>query len=202
MRDVEVEAIGLIRFPCGEAKLELARADVDAVDHVALLELLDHQVLAAVLAVLRVAQVFRREHGRQLLERVAEVLGDACERVVQHVVAHGDADLLRALELELAQHELVEHLLLDDRPRRQLTALFGRLLLLLLTHVADDDPDAIRELALEHHAVIDHGGDALEQLAAGAELAVLSERARADRGRAEQRGSDENRGRCARPECP
>ena len=139
-----VEVNGSRSIAAHIAPMPIARGDVDVVDDVALLELLDHQVLAAVLAILRVVDVLARQHRGQLLERVAQILRDARERLVEHVVADRDADALRALELNLAQHELIEHLLLDHRHRRQLPALFGRLLRLLLAQVADDDVEPFR----------------------------------------------------------
>ncbi len=77
VRDVVVERVGRVRIGVDEAQLELARRDGDASDDVALLELLDEQIAAAVVAIRRVVDVLRREHRRQLLERVAEVLRDA-----------------------------------------------------------------------------------------------------------------------------
>src|SRR6185503_17828891 len=78
-----------------------------------------------------------------------------------------------ALELDLAHDELVEHLLLDDGGRRQRTALLGRLLLLLLVQILEDEIDALGELALQNDAFVDDGCDAVEQLSAGAEPALL-----------------------------
>ena len=84
VRDVVVERDRTRwRVRVDEALLELARRDGDAGDDVALLELLDEQIAAAVVAIRRVVDALRCEHGRQLLERVAQILRDARQRLVQ-----------------------------------------------------------------------------------------------------------------------
>ncbi len=57
-------------------------------------------------------------------------------------------------------------------------ALLGRQLRLLLLEVLHDEGQALGELALQDDAFVDDGGHALEQLAAGAELAILRARGR------------------------
>ena len=98
------------------------------------------------------------------------------------------------MHLDFAQHELIEHLRLEDGHRRQRPALLQRLLLLLRPQVLHDEIDPIGELALEHDAFLDDGGNAIQQLAARAEIAVLRERARDEYGRREgrnDRGADQ-----------
>src|SRR5690606_9629321 len=112
VRDVVVEVVGLRRLAAAEALLELARRNRDTADDVALLQLLEDQILAAVLAVQRIVEAFGRERCRQLLERKAEILRDLRERLVQEVVVDLDAEAPRALELHLLQDQLIEHLLL------------------------------------------------------------------------------------------
>ena len=89
-----------------------------------------------------------------------------------------------ALQLNLAHDELIEHLLLDDGHGRQRPALLGRRLRLLLLEVLHDEVEPLGELALQDDAFVDDGGDAFEQLAAGAELSILRARQWAATGRA------------------
>ena len=173
MRDVVVEPGGRILIDVGETLLELARRDGDAGDDVPLLELFDEQIAAAVVAIRRVVDALRREQRGQFFERVAEVLRYARECLVEQVVVDGDADTLGALQLNLAQDELIEHLLLDHGDGWQRSALLGRRLGLRALEVLHHEREALGELALQDDAFVDDRGHAFEQLAAGAELAIL-----------------------------
>ena len=77
VRDVVVERVGRSRIGVDEAQVELPRRNGDSIDDVALLELLDEQIAAAIVAIGRIVDVLRGEHRRQLLERVAEILRHA-----------------------------------------------------------------------------------------------------------------------------
>ena len=75
-----------------------------------------------------------------------------------------------ALHLQFLQHQAVEHLLAQHVLRRQVEVLRAQAL--------GDDEHLLVELARQHHALIDGGGDAVEQHARAAGLAGLGERGR------------------------
>ena len=85
------------------------------------------------------------------------------------------------------------------RHRRQGPALLGRRLRLPLLEVLHDERQPLGELALQDDAFVDDGGHAVEQLAAGAELAILRACARwAAKSRARRRADDESKVRLRR----
>ena len=84
------------------------------------------------------------------------------------LVGYLDAGAVGALHLDLLQHQPLEHLLAQHVLRRELE--------LLLAQPLADHMDLGVELALEHHAVVDDRRYAVEQLAAGCELARLRAR--------------------------
>jgi hypothetical protein len=171
--NVVVALVQLRRLGAAQTLVELARRDRDPAHDVALLQLIDDQLFAAVLAVQRIIDALGLESGRQLLERDAEIARDIGQRLVQDLIADRDADALGALQLHLLQDQLIQHLLLDDRQRRQLHPLARRLLRLLLPQPCDDDLEAFAQLAFQHDAFVDDRRDAIEQLAARAQLARL-----------------------------
>jgi len=68
------------------------------------------------------------------------------------------------------------NLLAQHAQRRQLTALGGWQFHLRLDKIVGDDLHPLAELAFQHHAGVDERRNAVEQLAGGAEFAVLGER--------------------------
>src|SRR5690606_32834416 len=179
VRDVVVELVELRRPEPREALVDLSRRNRDPRDHVALLELIEDQVLAPILTVGRVVDAFRGERSRELLEREAEIGRDVRERLVQNLVADLDPDPPSPLHLHLLDDQLLEDLSFEHRKRRQLRALLWRQLRLLLAERRDDQRKALLELALQDDAVVDDRGDAVEENTARAELAGLCRRVNA-----------------------
>src|SRR5690606_14842742 len=176
VRDVVVELVELRRLETRDALIDLAGRDRDARDHVALLELVEDQVLAPVLAVGRVVHALGGERRRELLEREPEIGRDVRERLVQHLVADLDPEPPRPLHLYLLEDQLLENLSFEHRKRRQLRTLLRRQLRLLLAQRRDDQRETLLQLALQDDAVVDDRGDTIEENAARAELAGLGRR--------------------------
>ena len=135
--------------------VDLARRDGDALDHVALAQQRERELLAHGVAIAGVVDALRGQRLRQLRQRDVVALGDFLERAVQRLVGNLEAGAVRALHLDFLQHQPLEHLLAQHVLRRQLE--------LLLAQALGDHGDLLVELALEHDAVVDHGGDAVEQ---------------------------------------
>ena len=129
------------------------------------------------------------ERLRQVGEADAVALGDVVERAVQHFVGDLDAEAVGALDLDL----------LDDQPLQDLPAqhVARRQLGLLLTQARGDLVGLRIELADEHDAVVDHGRDAVEQLAAAGQLARLGERRAAGEHERHGQGEGQARDTCA-----
>ncbi|KAG1256628.1 hypothetical protein G6F65_016239 [Rhizopus arrhizus] len=92
----------------------------------------------------------------QGVQRRAVLLGDGIHRLVQLLVADPDAAALGAGDLQLDQHQALEHLAAEHVFRRQLVFTAGVLRL--------DVGDRTLELALQDHVLIDDGGDAVKRL--------------------------------------
>ena len=177
--------VGRVLLPRHEL-LELARRDVDAADDVALTQQLQRHLAADLVAEIAIVDALLRERLRQIGEADVVALGDVVERAVQHFVGHLDAEAVGALHLDLLDDQPLEDLPAQHVARRQLG--------LLLTQALDDLVGLRIELADEHDAVVDDGGDAVEQLAAAGELARLGERGAAgERERHGQERKDEAR---------
>ena len=136
-------------------------------DDVALAQDLHREFLAQAVAIAGVVDALRGERRRQIGERDLVLLGDVAQRVVQRFVGHLDAGAFGALHLQFLQHQAVEHLLAQDVLRRQLE--------LLRAQALGDDEHLLVELARQHDAFVDGGGDAVEQHAGAASLAGLGE---------------------------
>ena len=95
-------------------------------------------------------------------------VGDVVERVVQRLVRHLDAGAIGALHLQLLQHQAVEHLLAAARSAAAARASAR-------AGAARDDDHLLVELALQHHAFVDGGGDAVQQHAGAGGFARLGE---------------------------
>ena len=106
-----------------------------------------------------------RINDEQLNQALADVAGDIGERLVELLVVDADAALGGALHLDFLQHESLEHLLAQYRLRRQFLA--------RLLQALRDRLDLIVQFALQHHAFVDHGGDAIEHRAFVGERAGL-----------------------------
>src|SRR5690606_33658947 len=141
----------------GDALLDLARRDRDAPGDVDAAELVEHELLAHVAPVVRVVDALLDEHFGQCLERDVVLRRHLRDRGVQHLVGDLDADALRALDLDLLHHEALEHLLAQHARRGELQPLLQRPL--------RDERGLAVELALQHHALVDNGGDPVEEFA-------------------------------------
>ena len=145
--------------------LDLARRDDDMRYHVALAQCLQRQFLAHRFAVLLVVDPLGRERGRQLVERNLVARRDVLQRAVQLFVRNGKADPLRPLFLDFLKYQPVQHLFLQNAVRRQRD--------LLILEALGHGIHLRVELALQDDAVVDHGGDAVEQDAARADIPCL-----------------------------
>jgi hypothetical protein len=177
VRDVVLEIVGLGNGGKCEAALDLAIRGDNAIAQRGSPQRFDHEFLALRLAECGVIHAVRRKHGRQLREREAVLLGDRGKGLVELDVRDLDTAALRALHLNLAYDEPLENLLLDNRARRQRPPLVGGRISLLEQEVLDRG----LELALQDDALVDDGGDAVEQHARGSELTILGSGGRAGR---------------------
>ncbi len=164
-----------------EELVDLARGDADVLQHVALAQQVEDDFLADVIAVGGVVDPLLRECIRQLREGDTVALGDVLQRRVEGLVGDLDAGAVGALDLDLLQHQTLEHLLAQHVLRRQLE--------LLLPQPLADRFDLGVQITVEHHAVVYDRHYPIEQLAAGGELAGLRLHARrhAEGGHAKRR---------------
>ena len=133
--------------------------------HVALAQQLQGDLAADLVAVGGVVDALLGERIGQLGEREAVALGDVLQRRVHLFVGHLDARLVGPLHLQLLQHEPLEHLLAQHVLRRQLE-------LLLVQPLAHRRHLRV-EVAVEHHAVVHDGDDAVEHVPLGGQFARL-----------------------------
>ena len=118
-------ADGVLRLLVEEL-VDLARRDADALQHVALAQQLQGELLAHLLAVGGVVDALLRQRLRQLGERDVVALGDVLERLVHGLVGDLDAGVIGALHLDLLQDQALEHLLAQHVLRRQLELLLAQ----------------------------------------------------------------------------
>ena len=183
--DVVLARLGRTVPLLGEELLDLARRDVDALQHIALAQHLHGHLAPYALAIGGVVDPLRGERLRQFGERQVVALRHIAERLVQGFVVDEDAGALGALHLDLLHDEPLEHLLTQDLRRRHLHV--------LRFHASADLGDLLFELAVQHHAVVHHRGHPVEHLTA------VRERARLRVGRSAERGADQGEGeRCGR----
>ena len=121
--------------------------------------------LRIALAILLVVDALSRERRRQLVEGNLVAAGDLLQRAVQLLVGDRQADPLGVLRLNFLQYQPIEHLLLEH-------ALRGQLDLLFLQPLGDRIHLRV-QFALQHQAVVDDGGNAVEQFAVHADVAGL-----------------------------
>jgi hypothetical protein len=176
VRDVVLAALGgHFLLPVDEL-VDLARAHVDAREYVALAQHLHREFLAQAVAVAGVVDALRGQRLGQPRQRDAVLLGEIPQRVVQHFIRHLDARAVGALHLQFLQHQALEHLLAEHVLRRQIE--------LLLTQAIREHHHLFVDFAGEHHAFVDGGGHAVEQLAGARCLTRLGD----DDGRGEGAG--------------
>ncbi len=102
-----------------EVLVDFARRDVDALDHLALAEQGERQLLAHGVAVARVLDAVLGQHLRQARERNAVALGDVLHGAVQRLVGHLEVAVLGPLHLQLLHHQALQHLLAEHVLGRQ-----------------------------------------------------------------------------------
>ena len=155
VRDVVLVRLRRHLFLPLEELVDLARAHVDSPDHVALAQDLHREFFAQAIAIGGVVDALCCERRRQIRERDLVLLGHIAQCVVQGFIRHLDAGAIRALHLQFLQHQAVEHLLAKD--------VLGRQVELLRAQALGDGEHLLVELAREDHALVDGGGDAIEQ---------------------------------------
>ncbi|MNN16664.1 hypothetical protein D3C81_1298120 [compost metagenome] len=143
----------------GEEVLHFLRADLDAFGHPALAYATDDHLAAYLLAGVVVGQAVAGEGGTELLEAEVVALGDGRHRPVQFLVADADAGALAHLQLQVLDDQAFQHLRRQGVAWRQVAAALGQ----VLPHFVE----ALVELALHDHVVVDDGYHAVERLDLG-----------------------------------
>ena len=146
--------------------IHLAGRNADSLQHIALTQQSQRQLLTHFLAVGGVIDSLLLERFGKLGQRDVVALCDLGQGAVQRFVRHFQAGTVGALSLDLLQDEPLEDLLAQNVRRRQLE--------LLGTQPLADRGHLVVELAVQHHAVVHDGGDAVEHHALGGKLARLS----------------------------
>jgi hypothetical protein len=153
VREPVLAAGGLLLLERG---VDFGVADGDPALREALAQALDQHLVAHRGAEFVERRAVARELLAQLLHGDAVLGGDAGDRLVDLRIGDADAALLRAPDLQLDQHQPLQHLTLEHLARRQL-GLAPRVLL-------EDVGDRAVELAAQHHVLVDHGDDAVDRL--------------------------------------
>jgi hypothetical protein len=143
-------------FLAFDVLIEFARRDVDALHHIASAQPLPLYLAPQALPVIGVDQAFAGQLVGQLRQRHLVALGDVLQRGVDLFVRHHDAGMVGALFLDGLEHQPLQHLFAHHAGGWQRDILC----LQALGHFADLGV----ELALEHHAVVDDGDDAVEEI--------------------------------------
>ena len=162
VRQIEFLRLGRRALALRGALLDFARRDEDPRIDVALAQGGHRHLPAHLLAVGTIVDTLLFERGGQVAELDVVALRDVGERGVEHLVGDLDPEPVGALDLQLLQHQPLEHLLTEH--------VAGRRLLPLLLYALCNHLCLLVELALQHDAVVDHRGDAIEQAAGAGEL--------------------------------
>ena len=143
----------------GEEVLHFLRADLNAFGYPTLAHPADDQLAAHLLAGVVVGQAVAGQGRAELLEAEVVALGDGGHRPVQLLVADTDAGALAHLQLQVLNDQALQYLRRQGIARRQSAATFGQ----VLPHLVE----ALLELALHDHVVVDDGHHAVERLDLG-----------------------------------
>ena len=133
-----------------------------------MLQHLQRHLAANAFAIARIVESLLGQRLRQLRQRDTVTLRHFTERLIEILVVDADARALRALHLDLLQHQPLEHLLSQHRLWRHLEA--------LRLETLADERDLFVDFAAQHHALVDHGGDAIEHHASVGQRARLRAR--------------------------
>lgn len=138
----------------GEEVLHLLLADLDALGDPALTHTADHHLATDLLAGVGVGQAVAGEGGLELLQAHAVALGDGAHRLVQLLVGDTDAGAVADLLLDVLDDQAFQHLLGQHVLGRQRRAALEQ----RLVHFTQ----ALVELALHDHIVVDDGDDPVQ----------------------------------------
>jgi hypothetical protein len=148
-----------------EVLIDLAGRNAYALQDVALAEQAEGELFTHVLAVGGVVDALLLQSFGQLRQGMPLRCATSVQGRVQGLVRDLQAGLGGTLGLDFLQDQALQHLLAQH--------VLGRQLELLRPQALAHDGNLVVELAVQHHAVVDHGGDAIEELAFGGELAGL-----------------------------
>ena len=154
MRDTVLGLAGVLRLQRRQVLIDLGVGDLDlAVDFTLAKALHDHLV-ADVVAILGIRNVFLRQHLAKVLGRKLVFLRDALNRTLDLAIVDLYALLLGLLQQRALGDQALEHLLVEHVGRRRLDFL----LLQLLLH----DAPRVVELVLGQGLVIDDSDDTVD----------------------------------------
>jgi len=179
-QDVGQVVLGAAGALLGERGVHFTFADADAALRETLAQALGDDFLAHRVAEVGEANAVLGKALAQAVDRGAVLLGDAVDGVVEFLVANPDATAVGTGDLQLDQHQALEHLPLQYR--------FGRQLGFTPCVLALDVVDRTLQLALQDHVLIDDGGDAVQR------LALLGKGRSGNTGKRQQGGEDSRKG--------
>ena len=148
--------------------VDLAGGDADSLQYVALAQQAERELLAHVLAVGGVVDALLLQASGSCDRGMPLRCATSVRAVFRVSSGTFNPAFVGALGLDLLQHQALQHLLAQH--------VLGRQLELLLPQALAHDGDLVIELTVQHHAVVHHGGDAVQQLALGGQLAGLGVR--------------------------
>ncbi|MNZ53491.1 hypothetical protein D3C78_713690 [compost metagenome] len=143
----------------GEEVFHFLLGNLDALGHTALAHAADDHLAFDLLAGVVERQAVAGQRGAELVQRHAIALGNGADGLVEFLVGDADARTFTDLQLQVLDDQAFQYLLLQRAGRRYAAAALGDGLLNLL--------DALVQLALHDHVVVDDGHHTIQGLHRG-----------------------------------
>ena len=146
---------------------------LDTLGHTTLTHTADNHLAANLVAGVVVRQTVASQSGAKLFNRHVIALGNSADSLVQLFIGNADAGAFADLQLQVFDDQALEHLLIQHAGRRYGRTALGDGLLNFM--------NALVQLALHDHVVIDNGHHFIDGLHRGVRRGTQEQRAQHQR---------------------